>query len=171
MKKIIMSFIFMALLGCATFAPPPPPQWNPINETSEAEYTPYLAGGTGSVSGQALMTQEDGPVVTAAGQKVTLDPATSVGNEWWSKVGPFWAPHYGTPPPSPNFQKSRKTTVADRDGKFTFSGLAAGKYYVRTLVTWEVRIRCCFQTRGGAVGKLIEVHNGKTTDAILTELE
>lgn len=169
----ILCLVFVTVFSCTTFTPPPPPQWNPINEVFEAEYAPYLAGGTGAVSGQAYMTQQGGARITAAGKKVTLDPATTVGNEWWgrTKVLPFWSPHYGKLPPSPNFQKARRTTVADREGNFAFSNLAPGRYYVRTLVTWEVRERCCFQTKGGFVGKLIEVREGKTTNVILTESE
>lgn len=170
-KSSILCLILMTVLGCTTATTPSPPQWSPINDVTEAEYAPYLAGGSGAVSGQAYITQQGGAKVTAAGKKVTLDPSTTVGKEWWNKMPAFWSPHYGKVPPSPNFAKARKTTTTDREGNFTFSNLAPGKYYIRTLVTWEVRERCCFQTKGGPVGKLIEVREGETTNVILTELQ
>jgi hypothetical protein len=145
-------------------APPQPPHWNPTSDAAEAEYQPYLAGGTGVISGQAFLTQRGGGVVKAAGREVTLDPATSVGNEWWAKAGKFWVQR-GYTPPSPGFSRARRTTVADADGKFKFSNLAAGKYYVRTEVTWE--IGGYNPTQGGLVGQLVEVRDGQTTEAIL----
>jgi hypothetical protein len=159
--KIIASFLLaltVVLSGCVTT---PPPQWNQVSDAAEAEYQSYLAGGTASVSGQAFLTQRGGGVVKAAGRTVTLDPATSVGAEWWTKAGTKWA-HRSLTPPSPGFAKARKTTVADAEGKFKFSGLAAGRYYVLTDVTWEIPGQFGTSTQGGLVGSLVEVKEGST---------
>ena len=59
-------------------------------EAAEAEYQPYLTAGTAGVTVQAFLTQRGGGVVKAAGRTVTLDPATSVGNESWGKAGKIW---------------------------------------------------------------------------------
>lgn len=144
----------------------PLPQWNAVSDAAEAEYQPYLAGGTESLAGQAFLAQRDGGVVKAAGRTVTLDPATSVGNEWWGKAGKFWV-HRSLTPPSPGFAKARRTTVADADGRFKFSGLARGKYYVRTEVTWE--IGGYNPTQGGLVGQVVEVRDGQTTEVVLNQ--
>jgi len=93
-----------------------------------------------------------------------VDPATSVGNEWWAKAGKMWV-HRALTPPSPNFAKARRTTVADADGRFKFSDLPAGKYYVRTEVTWEVG----YEPQGGLVGQIIEINDGQTAEAILNK--
>jgi hypothetical protein len=155
------------LSGCVPMVPPPQlPLWRPVSDAAEAEYQPYLGGGTGTVTGQAFLTQRGGGVVKAAGRGVTLDPATSVGNEWWGKAGKFWVQRTLTPP-SPGFTKARREVVADADGKFKFSGLAAGKYYVRTEVTWEIGGHN--PTQGGLVGKLLEVREGQTTEVILNQ--
>jgi len=164
-KLILLLLIFLGLVGCATIITHPP-QWSSINDKIEAEYVPYFSGGTGSVIGQAFLTQAGGGVVKAAGRTVTLDPATTVGNEWWAKAGKFWVHRYITPP-SPNFQKARKSTIADADGKFKFSNLSAGKYYVRTEVTWETGGN--YPTQGGLVGDMVEVQKDKVTEVILSK--
>jgi hypothetical protein len=107
--------------------------------------------------------------VKAAGRTVTLDPATSVGTEWWTKVGRSWE-HRKLTLPSPGFAKARRTTVADADGRFKFSGLTAAKYYVRTEgteVTWEAG-RYSLSQRG-LVGQPVEVRDGQTTKIIVNQ--
>jgi hypothetical protein len=153
-----------ALAGCAT--PASAPQWNPVARATEAEYQPYLRAGSGTVTGQAFMLNRVGNAVKAAGRTVTLDPATSVGNEWWAKAGKFWV-HRKVTPPSPAFAKARRTAVADADAKFTFSDLPPGKYYVRTEITWKVGNYNSVQ--GGLVGQIVEVRDGQTTDLTLNQ--
>jgi hypothetical protein len=165
MKKIAVSLALFGLVSsCATVVSPP--EWNPSSDAGEAEYGPYLKDGTASVSGQAFLTQQNGGVVKAAGRLVTLDPATSVGDEWWGKAGKFWV-HRAITPPSPGFQKARRMTVADADGRFKFSDLPGGKYYVRTEVTWE--IGNYYPTQGGLVGQLVEIGDGQIKEVILNE--
>jgi hypothetical protein len=159
-KLFCLGLISVVFSGCVTMLPPP--QWNPVSDFTEAEYQAYTAEGAASITGQAFLTQRGGGVVKAAGRTVTLDPATSVGNEWWGKAGKIWVNRSYTPP-SPGFHKTRRTTVADADGRFKFSGLPAGRYYVRTDVTWEVG----YELQGGLVGQLIEVKEGKTSEVIL----
>lgn len=165
--KIILQLLFVLIIaGCASVPNAPPPDWNAVSETSESEYAPYLRNGTGSVIGQAFLTQSGGGVVKAAGRTVTLDPATTVGNEWWGKAGKLWV-YRALTPSSPRFTNARRTTVADADGRFKFSELPAGKYYVRTEVTWE--IGGYYPTQGGLVGQLVEVRDGKVSEVVLNQ--
>ena len=105
-KSLIIIFAIV-LSGCATL---PPPQWSPVKDSTEAEYMHYFTQGTATLTGQAFLTQRGGGVVKAAGRTVTLDPATSVGNEWWGKAGKVWVhrsltclPRFG-----PNFDGSER---------------------------------------------------------------
>ena len=134
--RLFLLALVVVLSGCMI----PPPQWNAVSDAAEAEYQPYLAGGTGSVTGQAFLTQRGGGVVKAAGRTVTLDPATSVGNEWWGKAGKIWV-HHSLTPPSTGFSKARRTTIADADGKFKLSALAAGSIrpHERHMGGWRLR--------------------------------
>jgi len=157
----VLIVVLMSISGCATV---PPPQWNMSLEAAEAEYAQFLKGGTASISGQAFLTQQNGGVVKAAGRTVTLDPATSIGDEWWGKAGKFWV-HRGLTPPSQGFNKARRTTTADADGKFKFQDISAGRYYVRTEVTWE--IGGYNPTQGGLVGQVVEVKDTQNKEVIL----
>ena len=164
-KAGFSSFVWMAALtGCVTT--PPSPQWNPVTEAKEAEYQAYLKVGTGTVTGQALLANRLGAEVKAAGRTITLDPATSVGTEWWDKAGRIWALRSLTPP-SLAFAKARRTVVADEDGKFKFSELPSGQYYVRTEITWKVGNYNSVQ--GGLVGQIVEVRDGQTNEVSLNQ--
>ncbi len=123
-----------------------------------------MKDGTATLSGQAFLTQKNGGVVKAAGRTVTLDPATSIGNEWWDKAGKLWV-HRALTPPSPGFKNARRTAVADADGKFRFQDIPAGKYYVRTEITWE--IGGYNPTQGGLVGQFVEVKDKQAKEVIL----
>jgi hypothetical protein len=158
---LVLVLLFVAV-GCATVTPPP--QWTLPSEAAEAEYGQYLKEGAATLSGQAFLTQQNGTVIKAAGRTVTLDPATSIGNEWWEKAGKLWV-HRTLTPPSPFFSKARRSTIADADGKFRFQNLAAGKYYVRTEVTWE--IGNYNPTQGGLVGQEVQVKDSQTSEVIL----
>ena len=161
MKKFLLIGILF-LSACATVSTPPP-EWNAVSSSLESEYTPYLKKGSGKISGQAFLTQRGGGVVKAAGRNVTLDPATSVGNEWWGKAGVVWQ-FKSLTPSSPNFHKARKVAVADADGRFKFSNLPDGEYYVRTEVTWLAG-----SMQGGLVGAKVKVENGATIEVILNQ--
>jgi hypothetical protein len=163
-----LSLGISALLSCsACTTVPPPPQWSLVSETAEAEYGPYLKSGTSTISGQAFLRQKNGVVVTGAGRLVTLDSATSVGNEWWNKAAPVWA-HRTLTPPSSGFAKARRSTIADASGRFKFEELPAGQYYVRTTVTWEPG--GLTPTQGGLVGQFVDVKKGQEKEIILSTL-
>lgn len=160
--RIIMGIgIGIALAGCETAAPKNMAM-NPITAAAEKEYEPYLQPGTATLTGQAFLVQRGGGTVRAAGKAVTLDPATSLGTEWWQKM--TWRQREFVPV-SINFPKARHTTTADADGRFKFTGLPAGKYYVRTEVVWEVST-----IQGGLVGRQVTIPDGQNTEVILNEL-
>jgi hypothetical protein len=61
--------------------------------------------------------------------------------------------------------RARRITTADAEGRFKFSNIPAGEYYVRTQVTWEVG--GYNQTQGGLVGHIIEVKDNQNKEVIL----
>lgn len=153
----------LSLTACAT-APVTPPTWESrATEQESTEYAPYLKAGSGTISGQAFLTQRGGGVVVAAGHEVLIDPATSTAIEWWKKAGTQYT-FRDLPHPSQNFQNARKRIIADASGKFTISGLPAGRYFVRTILTWEVPFH---GIQGGVLGELVEVKDGQVSNAIL----
>lgn len=119
------------LAACATTALPPSPQYQRSTVATEAEYQSYLINGSASLQGQALQTLADGRRVPVAGRSVTLDPATTIGNDWWRVAGRSWADRLSQPP-SEGFAKARRTALTDAEGRFVFRNLPAGSYLLRT---------------------------------------
>lgn len=165
MRRLVTAGLALALTSCVTVSPTPLAPWNPTSDKAEAEYGAFLKDGTAMLSGQAFLLQRGGGTVKAAGRTVTLDPATDVGNEWWGKAGRLWE-HRMQAPPSPGFHKARRTAIADADGRFRFANLPAGKYFVRTDITWDVPFH---GIQGGLVGRQIEIREGQLTEVILSE--
>ena len=107
-------------------------------EVSEAEYAPYLAStGNASLAGRAFISSEGGKENVATGQPVTLDPATSSARRWYERFGMVCNTFDSSASPDDLFRRTRRTTVTDADGNFTFSGLPPGTYFVRTRVLWD----------------------------------
>lgn len=144
-----------------------PPKYGTFTAAQEAEYLAYKKTGTGRIEGQAFLVQNGGGVVKAAGRSVTLDPATSIGEEWWIKAGHSYRFRDVTPQ-SDGFYYGRRQTIADADGKFKFENLAPGRYYIQTVVTWE--IGGYHPTQGGLLGGSFTVEDGKTTEVILRSI-
>lgn len=165
-RAALLSVVLAVFVAGCTAPSRPPPTWNQANEGLEAEYAPYLKPGRATLAGQSFLTQRGGGVVKGAGRTVTLDPATTIGNEWWGKTGKLWMYRTLTPP-SPGFHKARRTTVADADGRFRFTDLPGGRYYVRTEVTWEAG--GIDSTQGGLVGQPVELADGQSKDVVLNQ--
>jgi hypothetical protein len=54
-------------------------------------------------------------------------------------------------------------TVADAEGRFRFTGLSAGRYFIRTEVTWEVPT---IGIQGGLVFKTVDLADGQQADIV-----
>lgn len=152
----------LALSGCTLYQEPPKPVWTPVTPQMEAEYAPYLKTGTASISGDAFLLQRGGGVVRGAGRVVTLDPATTLGAEWWKQAGVVWG-WRNEIPPAPIFKQARRSTIANVDGHFSFTDLPAGKYYLRTEITWWVYN----DLQGGILPRVVEVKDGQKLTVML----
>jgi hypothetical protein len=140
----------------------------PIAITADsAEYARYR-GGTLELHGQAFLTTRGGDVKLAAGRIVTLDPATRYAREWFRRFGASVSA-FSTPAPDRLFVAARRTTTADAEGRFQFSGLAPGEYIVRTVVTWETG-SLTTPTQGGVVGTFVTIPRDVSSALIVNEL-
>ncbi|MDK2124133.1 hypothetical protein [Parachitinimonas caeni] len=174
--KLILPALTLALLaGCANRPRQPvakapvqtAPEWREVTPEREEEYKPYLRTGTSTILGQAFMNQRGGGTVRAAGSLVTLDPATTIGSEWWTKTSRTDAAYQDMQPPSVGFAKARRETVADADGRFKFSQIPAGRYYLRTEITWQSG---GYSLQGGLVGQYVEIRDGEVKEIIMNRL-
>jgi hypothetical protein len=114
--------------------------------------------GTGSVKGQAFARQRGGGVVTAAGEQVYLLPDVSPFREMAEKG------RAGIEFDMPKFDgdKYLKATIADAEGRFSFSNLHPGKYIALTKVQWMAGDL----VQGGMVYAEASVEAGKVAEVI-----
>ena len=166
---VVMSIVALTS-GCADFwelnSQSPKVEVPPYNA---AEYQPYQQPGTGSISGQAFLLNKSGEPKKAAGKDVTLDPATTMARAWWNSAR-AWTRMEPRLPEDSRFAAARKTTTADADGKFSFDGLPAGDYLIRTTVKWEPE-RCAeygssCSTQEGVIGGLVHLSAGEKKSVI-----
>lgn len=162
----------LSLAGVAACASSPSPATPAPRraEFIEAEYQPYLKPGNGVVAGQVLLHTLAGEVRYGAGREVYLNPVTTYSSEWWNESvvggreladGDARARQY------------ERLEIADRQGRFTFSGLPAGEYYLLSLVPGDVAVGnpAGSETHGDRVGRRVRVSSGSKVEVALDELE
>jgi hypothetical protein len=150
-----------------------------------ADYYPFSKAGTAVIDGQAYVVIRGGDVLldtrgylttlsdnvrTASGRDVTLDPATPYAMTWYMKEGTSLR-RFESAPKDPAFRAARKTTVADDAGKFKFEGLPAGRYIIRTTITWQTpRDSYRMMTQGGVASAVIDLSEGEQKTLIIKHI-
>ena len=132
---------------------------------ADSDYSGFFTGGSATIKGQAFLRTRGGEVRLGAGSTATLDPATPTATDWFGQVGNI-ASRFSELPAEPRFVKARRTTVIDAQGNFQFSGLAPGRYIVRSIVTWEV----AGEDQGGLVADTVNLAPGETKSLILHDV-
>lgn len=165
LKIVTALTILVVISGCATrkvatFDPLP---------FDEAEYAALPTKGTGIVRGQVFAKTLGGDVKKGAGENVVLIPATQYGNQRYNQQiiqGKFLSRAE-----DPRYAKYVRAKLTDGEGRFEFSEIPPGTYYVLSSVTWVAIERTSFgpieSTQGGKVVRKIAVNDGVVTDAIL----
>lgn len=136
-------------------------------DSRSAEY--IRKNGTGRIDGQAFLKRDYGRVVTAAGERVFLIPATAYAVERFDRMfGGERRSYFGNAvdEPPPEYLEYRRETKVDMGGRFAFDNLAAGRYIVATRVFWTEPKS--FFTHGGAMYDVVDVTEGETTTAIVS---
>jgi hypothetical protein len=154
--------IFILVAACAQARPV-----KPINAKFDpVEYQPYQTPGPGIVLGQGFLRQQGGGVVTCAGSKVLLFPATAFTRE---VVNIFVT---GGQPDTSRLTGLRaegamRETQCDAQGNFRFDNLAAKRWIVMTEVKWVIG----YDAQGGTIGREIGVEPTGETHILLTDAD
>lgn len=123
--------------------------------------------GRGSITGQAFLRRNDGVVVYAAGSDVFLVPKTTYSTERiqvlyaGSKFAPIWRQNAPAPTEYGNYVRQTK---ADGEGRFSFSSLADGDYYMSTTVYWFAGNN----QQGGHLLEAVTIRGGNAVNVIMT---
>jgi hypothetical protein len=122
--------------------------------------------GFGAVNGQAFLKRSDGSVVYAAGSDVYLIPRSAYADAHMAYL--FQGSKFNNTVEEPSTDRDylalTKRTKADNDGRFTFSLLADGDYYLLTKITWkEGKVEA-----GGNLMEFVSLNGGQTVQVFMT---
>ena len=177
MKKLYLISSFLILTSCVST--PLTPEYNSYIKDVKKTLTVYnreevswsFEKGTGILIGSGFLVQNSGNVVKCSGKEVALYPVSSYSKERFRNI--YGSVYGGFNPASlprrvdtANYQytQDRITSTCDIDGKFKFTNLPAGQFYVVTQVIWTG-----YNTwyEGGYISKRVVIEEGKTTEVIL----
>ncbi len=160
MKLLTALILAVGVTGCVQVQPP-------VQRLSydAAEFSKIAKTGTGIVRGQAFLKTRGGDVKKAAGEPVTLNPKTSLSDQWYSV---FYLGRRPLTDPDQRYASHIIETTADGDGKFEFKGVPPGDYYLVSRVSWEAHNGYGISRQGGIIAKPITVVNGQEYNYILT---
>ena len=155
--RFLALFVFAFLTACA------PPTFKVTDYGTPEEWAPYKAGGQGVLEGQAFLRQQGGGVVTCAGSEVVIFPATPSTRRIVARARSEGAMFDVSGAPS--YTGGGQKSVCDAQGNFRFQGLAAGPWFVTTLVVWMVG----YYQQGGWLLQEVNVSSSGISKAFLTE--
>lgn len=123
----------MLLLLCAGCIGSKVNPYNRAVEFDEAEYAPYKVDGTASIAGYAYLKDERGDRLPAKNLVVEARPITRYSKEWFDHAV---LKDNVMRPADPREKRYLRETTADDRGRFRFTKLPAGRYYLATRITW-----------------------------------
>ncbi len=118
-RAVAVIVIALVAAGCAGSVYNPHPR---LAYYDEAEYAPYRLPGSGAISGEVL-----GSLGPARNRPVELRPVTSHSIEW---VQRRVLRTELLDPPDPRTVEFVRQTTTDSDGRFVFTDLPAGDYFI-----------------------------------------
>jgi len=171
MKKIILSVLLLMLASCATQQ-----QYTIQTPFDEAEMLRLLQPGKNTIKGSALIRQNNGGVVTCAGNQAVLTPITSYSAERINHVyrntdKGFWQiilmPKSVYTNENPRYLEIAKKTTCDAQGFFKFENVGDGNYFVTTAVIWNTGGNSVTK-EGGFLMLRVNVKDGETKEIVLS---
>jgi hypothetical protein len=124
--------------------------------------------GNSSVSGSAFIRQNGGGIVSCAGYVANLIPKSAYSNERISYLFGNLTRGYNTyrdiDTADSRYIADIRTTICDVDGKFKFTNLPDGVYYLTTTVSWNV----ANSAQGGRLFQKVDLKSGGNLEVVLT---
>jgi hypothetical protein len=161
--EVVLLGLALVYAGCSARKPAresAPPFVKMQTKFDYSEHEPYAKPGENGISGQAFVRQQEDSVVTCAGSRVLLVPATSYFREmFWHMIIAGSEPE---PPetPYPSLKSMIRKTQCDAQGNFSFSEIPDGTWFILT----EVNAR-----GGGVLITEVTLSNGRIIQVLLTD--
>lgn len=176
---IVSMTAFLAACDTNFRSSAPPAPSGPRLAVLTVKFNPKAANyifdkGTASITGRAFIKASDGTTKTASGSSATLLPVTEYAEQ---RVNAIYGSSgvasrkvkFTKESDDPRYHVYTRTTAVGKDGKFTFSGIAAGDYFVTTGINWQAKDSSGKTSRRGiALVKRVSVAKGQTVKIILT---
>ena len=170
-RKVLLGLAAAILAGCATTTPPV--KLTTIFNPDEVAF--INEEGDNTINGSAFMRQRGGGVVTCAGSNVILIPSGAYAQERMNMLyGDITLPGFNPgrggqiPPQNPEYWRFMRHTLCDAEGKFTFSKVSSGRYFIVTSVAWETFAGRYASHHGGALMHPVTfTGKGETVDSVL----
>jgi len=165
MKKLFGLSCLTAMLVCACTANNVIMSRIPF---PEAEYLRFQAPGSGVVRGKVYIMAQGGDAVVAQRNRVILNPVTSYSLQWYEEA----RLKHPMEDPDPRLRRYVREVIADADGRFEFTNVPAGDYYLSAPLAWEapwpVHRNSSVMPQGGFIVRKVAVHEGDTVEVSLT---
>jgi|GEM_PF-5180612 len=123
-RSIMAVFMILLLFGCAVQRIPFP----------ETEYAGLELSGDKTLTGTIFLIDQLEEKQVGAGSVVTLEPITSYSNHWYEMS---YQRNKAIEEADPRYEKYIRKTTADPEGRFTFTDVGPGEYFLHGPVYWE----------------------------------
>lgn len=168
MKTHLMTLCFL-LVSCATT--------HQLKTSFKKEELDFLkTKGNSTISGQALMRTVSGDIKTCAGQAVYLTPVTAYSSERVSLL--YGGSESGfksakskiklEPQAPKEYFESDIKSICDAAGKFEFTKIPNGEYFLIATVTWGIPNQYYTDWQGGGIMQKISVKGENISNLILS---
>lgn len=165
LKVIKATLIFLPLLicgGCVVATSVPIPIEVQGFDAAEVAYIHDV--GTHRIEGNAFLRKKGGDVVTCAGEAVRLVPLGRFAKKYFRIRYIEKIPATFGVWDAPLFHDHIRTSRCESDGRFLFTEVAAGDYFIETRVSWHVY---SLGTQGGDVGHALQIRGEGTTHRVV----
>lgn len=168
---LLLAFISIQLTGCNTLGPTKIFIKSDFNSDKAKK---LLEPGDNAITGSALIRQRGGGVVSCAGNRVVLVPATKYAHERMASIYGNDNKGYSThgfvgkqiefSNSNPEYLSLIKVTQCDAQGYFKFNNLSDGAFFVTTSIVWQVNN---YFKEGGSLMHRVELFDGTTKNIVL----
>lgn len=172
-SHLLSPFALLPLLLIMAFAAGCSKPYQRMELFTESEYAPYDRPGTAKIVGQAFIRTHRGDVKYGAGEWVVLNPVTSYSKEWF-EVAVLQGETMS--PVDPRIGRYQQKELADGEGRFKFSRVAAGSYYIVCPIFWVTQASLYEGLgyswgEGGVAHAMVTVGEGETAEVVVTRRE
>ena len=164
--RVIFSMLVVVLLSGCQSTPTYVYQTSGTYNPDEVSWSKL--DGDSSVSGSAFIRQRNGGIVSCAGFEVELFPQSSYADErlsyLYSNLNKGFNTSRAIDTGDHRYLADGRKTICGVDGKFKFTNLPNGVYYIITQVAWQVG----YSTQGARLFQKVDLTSGGNLEVVLS---